>query len=69
MAKTKGVTNSIDSDQTWKHEQDARTLAEAAGIKADPKRMGHAVKHAKKMADTKMAEAKELKKLGNKPRF
>jgi hypothetical protein len=36
------------SDDSWKHEDDARTLTRAGEILCDPERMKHANKHVKK---------------------
>lgn len=69
MGKSKAKIQGIESEQNWRAQNDARTLAEAAGIKADKKRLGPAMKEASKMAAAKMAEAKELKRLGDRPRF
>lgn len=69
MAKPKGKSMPIESEQNWKAQNDARTLAEAAAIKTDKARMKPAIKEATKMAASKMAEAKELKRLGNRPMF
>lgn len=46
--KSEGLV-SPSSDETWKHENDARTLKEAAEIMADPERIKNAHKHHKKV--------------------
>lgn len=69
MAKTKGPMAPLDSNQDWRVESDARTLSEAQLIQADKARHGKALKKAKQMAETKMQEARELKKLGKRPRY
>lgn len=50
-----------DDDDKWKREHDARSLAEAAAIKTDKKRMKGAKIAAKEMAKEKAAELKGLK--------
>lgn len=41
------VAVSPSSDDSWKHEDDFRTLTNAEDIKKDPERMKHAMKHGK----------------------
>ena len=47
-------------------DDDARTLARAKEIQADPKRMKSAVKAAGSMAQEQMQQAKAIKQIANK---
>jgi hypothetical protein len=53
------------SDRDWRAEEDARTLAEARVIMADPKRHKAAVGAAAEMAEEKMVAAKAMKRVAN----
>lgn len=49
MKKESKASPMVDSDDTWKYESDARTLAEATEILNDPERLKNAKKfHGKK---------------------
>jgi len=61
MAKNQPIVR-ID----WEGEADARTLADAAVIQSDPKRLAKAAKAAKKMVEKKAVEAKAYARLGKK---
>ena len=54
------------SEREWQAESDARTLAEAAVIKKDKKRVGAAKKKAKKMAVEKKQEAVAMAQVARK---
>lgn len=61
----------VKEEKKWKREGDARTLAEAAAIKADPKRYAEAKKGASEMAPemekeskATLARARAMKRLG-----
>lgn len=47
MAKSKSLPEPV-SDDSWKHEDDARTLVSAHEIMNDPERMKHVKKHLNK---------------------
>jgi hypothetical protein len=47
-------------DKRWEAESDARTIAEASAIKADPKRLAAAAAAAREMGEKKMVEAKAI---------
>jgi len=51
------------SEEDWKAECDANTLAEAEGIKSDEKRLAKAQEAAKRMLAEQEARAKALKAL------
>ena len=53
----------IDSSENdWQAEQDARTMAEAEGIKSDPEKMKRAQKAAKRMLKEEEAKKKASRK-------
>lgn len=56
MAKSKAATSMAAIDEKWRIESDMRTLAEAAAIQADPKRL----KAAQQLAKTKMMELAQV---------
>ncbi len=55
-------------EQKWRNEDDARTLAQAAAIQADPKRVAGAKKAATAMLKEKEKDINSLRKIaGGKP--
>jgi len=58
--------NITAENRRWQEESDARTLAEAATIKADAKRMAGAENAAKRILVEKEAEMKGLKAIAGK---
>lgn len=57
---------SISSDEKkWRRESDARTLAEAAKIKKDPKRLKEAAKAAEDLAKEASTEANSYRSISN----
>jgi hypothetical protein len=50
--------------KNWEAEEDARTLAQAAVIRSDPKRFARARQAAQEMGRQKMVEARALVGLG-----
>ena len=53
-----------EEDKRWQAESDARTIAEAAGIREDQHRYAAAQAAAKRMAEEEEAKNKALKELG-----
>lgn len=63
----KGISAmSSKTEAQWEAERDAETLARAAEIKSDKKRMAAASKAAKKMVDDAAARAKAMKQIARK---
>jgi len=54
------------SEKEWRAERDARTLAEAKVIMADPKRHKAAMEAAARMSAEQMAEAKAMRSVAGK---
>lgn len=63
MAQPKLTAN----DKKWMAQDDARTLAQAEAIKADPKRVAAAKKEAANMVKEQEQRTKALKTVANKP--
>lgn len=62
MAKKNKMPMTVSDDQ-WQAQNDAETLARAAEIKADKKRMAKASQAAKKLVDEAAARAKAMKQI------
>lgn len=54
-----------EDEKKWRAESDARTLAEAEVIKADPKRMQAASESAKRLADEEKTREDAMKKVAD----
>lgn len=70
MAGKRGMGNGMGvpvalSEDKWRAESDARTLAEAEVIKADSKRFKAAQKAAKEMARSKKVEADSMMQIAS----
>lgn len=66
MPRKAKVISISGPDKTWMAQDDARTLAAAAAIQSDPKRMKAAAEQAKKMADEQMEQAKAMKRIASR---
>lgn len=63
-----GTKMAIISDDDYKSQWDAETLAEAENIKSDPNRLTKAKDAAAKMAEEQQEKTKNLKKVARKSR-
>lgn len=60
-------SNQLKTEQDWRKESDARTLAEAERIKNDPARMKGAQTAAKKMIEDQQKDLQSLLKVSKTP--